>query len=64
MGLIAQQLSGTPFTFAKHKNKRSWLYRTLTTIPHGPWTDKSASTHYKSWISDFNNDQGLKITPE
>lgn len=59
MGLYAEQLSGTPFTYAKHKNKRSWLYRIMPTCNHGAWTDVSAK--YPHWISNF--DQGI-VTPE
>lgn len=41
MGLYAEQISGTPFTYAKHKNKRSWLYRVVPTCNHGDWKDCS-----------------------
>ena len=64
MGLVAQQLSGTPFTFCKNKNQRSWLYRILTTIPHGPWTDKTSSASYAKWVSNFGDSKGLRVTPE
>ena len=64
MGLVAQQLSGTPFTFCKDKNQRSWLYRILTTIPHGPWTDKTSSASYAKWVSNFEASKGLRVTPE
>ena len=65
MGLYAEQLSGTPFTFAKHKNKRSWLYRILPTVAHGNWTDKSKEKCYSQWISNFDEaKKGIKITPE
>ena len=39
--LYAEQLSGTPFTFAKHKNQRSWLYKILPSVKHQDWADKS-----------------------
>lgn len=28
-GLYAEQISGTPFTYGRHKNQYSWLYRIL-----------------------------------
>ena len=62
MGLYAEQLSGTPFTLPKHKNKRSWIYRIMPTCNHGSWTDVSAS--YPEWISDFSGDKDLIVSPE
>ena len=59
MGLYAEQLSGTPFTFAKSKNQRSWLYKILPTVVHGDWKD--VSNKYKSWVSEFDN---AHVTPE
>ena len=53
MGLYGEQLSGTPFTFAKHKNKRSWLYRILPTCKHGAWKD--ITLDYSEWVSNFNS---------
>jgi homogentisate 1,2-dioxygenase len=53
MGLYGEQLSGTPFTFAKHKNKRSWLYRILPTCKHGAWKD--ITEDYSEWVSNFNS---------
>ena len=62
MGLYAEQISGTPFTFAKHKNQRSWVYRILPTVKHGDWKD--VSKQYQSWVSNFDKDTGLVVTPE
>jgi len=63
MGLYAEQLSGTPFTFSKHKNKRSWLYRIMPTCNHGPWMD--VSKDYSEWISDFSSGNcDLVVSPE
>jgi homogentisate 1,2-dioxygenase len=63
MGLYGEQLTGTPFTFAKHKNKRSWLYRIMPTCNHGTWSD--VSKDYTEWISDFSSSaQDLVVTPE
>jgi homogentisate 1,2-dioxygenase len=59
MGLYAEQLSGTPFTFSKNSNERSWLYRILPTVVHNDWKD--VSNQFKSWISEF--DKG-HVTPE
>ena len=64
MGLYAEQLSGTPFTFAKHKNKRSWLYRIVPTVKHNDWKDLSKKPHYSKWLSDFNGSKGMTVTPE
>ena len=62
MGLYAEQLSGTPFTYQKHRNQRSWLYRIMPTCKHGAWVDRTADFPY--WISDFQCSKGLKVTPE
>jgi len=65
MGLYAEQLSGTPFTYAKHKNKRAWLYRVLPTVRHGNWEDHSKDAHYQKWVSNFEgHGKGLNVTPE
>ena len=65
MGLYAEQISGTPFTFSKHKNKRSWLYRVLPTVRHGSWKDQSHQAHYSRWISCFEGfGKGLNVSPE
>lgn len=65
MDLYAEQLSGTPFTYAKHKNKRSWLYRVLPTVRHGNWEDHSEDAHYAQWVSCFEGfGKGLNVTPE
>jgi homogentisate 1,2-dioxygenase len=36
-GLYAEQLSGTPFTAARHENRRSWLYRIRPSVTHQPF---------------------------
>jgi homogentisate 1,2-dioxygenase len=36
-GLYAEQLSGTPFTAARHANRRSWLYRIRPAVLHEPF---------------------------
>jgi homogentisate 1,2-dioxygenase len=36
-GLYAEQLSGTPFTVARHLNRRSWLYRIRPSVTHEPF---------------------------
>src|SRR5256885_13347184 len=36
-GLYAEQLSGTPFTAARHANRRSWLYRIRPSVTHQPF---------------------------
>ena len=62
MGLYAEQLSGTPFTFSKHKNQRSWLYRILPTCKHASWSD--VSKDFEEWVSDFSHDHEFVTTPE
>lgn len=64
LGLYAEQLSGTPFTFAKHKNQRSWQYRILPTVKHGNWKDVSSQKNFQTWVSDFTADKGLQVSPE
>jgi homogentisate 1,2-dioxygenase len=36
-GLYTEQLSGTSFTFPRHENRRSWLYRMRPTADHRPF---------------------------
>ena len=36
-GLYAEQISGTPFTYSKVKNQRTWLYRIIPTAKHSAW---------------------------
>ena len=57
MGLYAEQHSGTPFTFAKTKNQRSWLYKILPTVVHKDWKD--VSHRFKSWT-----DKCERVNPE
>lgn len=64
MGLYTEQLSGTPFTYAKHKNQRSWLYRITPTVKHNKWVDLSSDKRFNSWISNFEGEKGLNVTPE
>jgi homogentisate 1,2-dioxygenase len=52
MGLYAEQLSGTPFTYNKHKNQRTWTYRILPTVRHEDWVE---TTEYnEKWHTDFS----------
>jgi len=59
MGLYAEQLSGTPFTYSKVKNQRSWLYRIMPTVKHGPWSKIEESL----WVSNFSG-ADVASTPE
>jgi len=52
-------LSGTPFTYSKNKNQRSWLYRIMPTVKHGPWKKAEESL----WMSNFYGDD-VASTPE
>ena len=62
MGLYAEQLSGTPFTYGKHKNKRTWLYRVLPSVVHDDWYP---SRHAPRWITDWTvKDPEQVISPE
>ena len=36
-GLYAEQFSGSPFTVARHLQKRSWLYRIRPSVAHEPF---------------------------
>ena len=61
MDLYAEQLSGTPFTYSKAKNQRSWLYRIMPTCNHNQWFPCS---DFPKWISNFDgNDESLVVTP-
>ena len=64
MGLYAEQLSGTPFTYPRAKNQRSWLYRILPSVTHEPFKDIDMS-QYPYMISDYsqNNEENLSVTP-
>ncbi len=46
LGLYAEQLSGSAFTSARHKNLHSWLYRILPSVVHQEYT------HYPHTIND------------
>jgi homogentisate 1,2-dioxygenase len=37
LGLYAEQLSGSAFTAPNSENVRSWLYRILPSVVHGPY---------------------------
>lgn len=43
-GLYSEQLSGTAFTAMPHENKRSWLYKTLPSVVHKPFTKVNKSS--------------------
>jgi len=66
MGLYAEQLSGTPFTFAKTKNQRSWTYRIQPTVKHGAWQNfeefspKERNFHY---FAEFDRDENMQMCP-
>ena len=60
MGLYAEQLSGTPFTFNKHKNQRSWLYKIVPTAKHGNWSECKG---INGWESNFEGDDKI-VSPE
>ena len=62
MGLYAEQLSGTPFTFNKNKNQRTWTYRILPTVKHDDWSEAPEQT--PNWISDFDDhSKEFVVTP-
>jgi homogentisate 1,2-dioxygenase len=61
MDLYAEQISGTPFTYAKHKNRRSWLYKIMPTCNHGPWNE--IFEEESLWVSDFNRSANLTVSP-
>jgi homogentisate 1,2-dioxygenase len=61
-GLYAEQISGTPFTFSKAKNQRSWLYRILPSAKHGEW--KRSDLEGKDWISNYDSDIDMYASPE
>lgn len=46
-GLYAEQLSGSAFTMDRKHNLRSWLYRILPSVMHGPF----AQIANKQWLS-------------
>src|SRR5258708_37322576 len=48
-GLYAEQLSGTSFTAPRALNRRSWLYRILPSVQHGPFTRIDG----RDWITTF-----------
>lgn len=52
-GLIAEQFSGTPFTYSRHRNQRSWLYKIKPSCKHEP---PKPAEGYKNWISNFAQD--------
>ena len=65
MGLYAEQLSGTPFTYPRAKNQRSWLYRILPSVTHEIFKPIDMSK-YPNLISDYssgNDDGNLSVSP-
>jgi len=62
-GLYAEQLSGTSFTSARHKNLKTWLYRTLPTVGHGTHIEIS-SEEFPFFISDFSKEENLTVSPD
>jgi len=59
-GLYAEQLSGTPFTAPRAKNKRSWLYRILPSAKHAPFQKKSANKWASSPFQQGANPNQLR----
>lgn len=47
-GLYAEQLSGSAFTVARHRNLRTWLYKIRPSVLQGPFTEVGHAT----WMSD------------
>ena len=58
-GLYAEQLSGTAFTAARHRNLRSWLYRIRPSVIH---TDFTGPLDHTGGIPTSINDDFV-ITP-
>ena len=58
-GLYAEQLSGTPFTYARSKMQRSWLYRIMPTVAHKPY--KALKGHNPNWVSHFDRDDDDEV---
>ena len=58
-GLYAEQLSGTAFTAARHRNLRSWLYRIRPSVVH---TDFTGPLDHNGGIPTSINDDFV-ITP-
>ena len=42
LGLYTEQFSGTPFTFPRAVNRRSWLYRIRPSVMHMPYVELEA----------------------
>jgi len=62
-GLYAEQLSGTSFTSARHKNLKTWLYRILPTVGHTKHTPIK-SEDYPFFVSDFSKDENMEVNPD
>lgn len=45
LGLYAEQLSGTAFTAQAWENRRTWMYRVLPSVAHGPVERLSSDTY-------------------
>mmetsp|Transcript_38527 Transcript_38527/g.36899 ORF Transcript_38527/g.36899 Transcript_38527/m.36899 type:complete len:124 (-) Transcript_38527:1006-1377(-) len=62
-GLYAEQLSGTPFTYNRARNERSWLYRIYPTAVHSPF-EAIPEDQYSNFISNFEGeDKRLHVNP-
>jgi len=62
-GLYAEQLSGTSFTQERHKNLRTWLYRTLPSVGHSNHKAIPDNEFY-FFISDFSKNENMDVSPD
>lgn len=59
LGLYAEQLSGTAFTAPRHRNLKTWLYKTQPSAQHG----KFEEVGHHTWISEPQTGKVIK-TPQ
>ena len=74
-GLYAEQLTGTPFTYARHKNQRTyaiaksndenrWTYRIQPTVLHKPFKPCPAE-RFARWFTEFERENPhLHVSPQ
>ncbi len=62
-GLYTEQLSGTSFTSARHKNLRTWLYRILPTVGHSKHIEINLN-EFPFFVSDYSKDENMTVNPD
>lgn len=60
--LYAEQLSGTSFTYPRHKNQRTWMYRIKPSVCQKSYTPLDMSA-YPEFVTNFKDDAQTEPNP-